>query len=58
MKADEAKAAAEKAKAQVESSSSSWWSWLTGKTEEKKSEAAAKVEQGADKVKAEAQKRQ
>jgi len=37
---------------------SSWFGWGSSKAEENKKEAANKVEQGADKVKSEAQKRQ
>ena len=37
---------------------SSWFGWGSSKAEENKKDAANKVEQGADKVKSEAQKRQ
>lgn len=38
--------------------SSSWFGWGSSKADETKKDAAAKVEQGADKVKSGAQKRQ
>lgn len=37
---------------------SSWFGWGTSQAEETKKDAATKVEQGADKVKSEAKKRQ
>ncbi|KAG8992352.1 hypothetical protein FRB90_001036 [Tulasnella sp. 427] len=57
-KVDEAKKAAEQAKDKAEDTASSWWSWGSKKAEDKKSQAAEKVEEGADKVKAEARKRE
>ncbi|KIO28051.1 hypothetical protein M407DRAFT_243152 [Tulasnella calospora MUT 4182] len=57
-KVEDAKKAAEQAKEKAESTASSWWSWGSKKTDEKKSQVAGKVEEGADKVKAEARKRE
>lgn len=48
VKVDEAKQAAHDAEQKAKSTASSWWSWGSAKTDETKSDAAHKVEQGAD----------
>lgn len=57
-KADEARQAAADAEKKAKETASSWWWWGSSKKEEVRKDAAGKVEEGADKVKYEAQKRQ
>ncbi|KAG9007617.1 hypothetical protein FRB93_007653 [Tulasnella sp. JGI-2019a] len=57
-KAEDAKQAALDAEAKTKSTASSWWWWGSSKKNEAVSQTAQKVEEGADKVKAEAQKKQ